>query len=47
MFTHHLALRLGKSVREIGESMSNYELTVLWPLYFEYEARERAEMEKQ
>ena len=38
MFLFELALEQGKSVRELtsGEpGMSNYELNVLWPCYFE------------
>jgi hypothetical protein len=46
LFEHELALKLGKSVRELGESMSAHELCVRWPLYFEYEARERERQEE-
>jgi hypothetical protein len=34
LFVHELALELGKSVREIGESMSAHELCVMWPEFF-------------
>lgn len=44
-YPHRLALRLGKSIKEIGECMDAYEYEVLWPAYFEDEAR-RAEKKK-
>lgn len=49
IFLHELAEAQGKSVRELttGEpGMSAHELCVLWPLYFEYKARD-AERQKQ
>ena len=39
LFVHELALELGNSVREIGESMSAHELCVAWPAYFEARRR--------
>lgn len=47
LFLHELALELGKSVRELLESMSAYELTVLWPLYFQYRDRDRDRQQKE
>jgi hypothetical protein len=41
LFTHELALELGMTVSEIGERMSAHELTVAWPAYFAYRAREQ------
>jgi hypothetical protein len=38
LFVHQLALDLGKSLRELGETMSAHELTVLWPLFYERRA---------
>jgi hypothetical protein len=38
---------MGKSVRELGESMSAHELTVMWPAYMNARAEMReAEQEK-
>lgn len=37
---HELALELGMPVGEMGERMSNRELTVEWPQFFAYRARE-------
>jgi hypothetical protein len=42
-----LALELGMPVGELGQRMSNYELTVVWPLYFKYRDRERRRLEEQ
>lgn len=49
LFLCELALELGKSVRELIDSMSAHELTVLWPLYFKYRdiARDRARREQE
>lgn len=50
LFVHELALELGMPVSEVGERMSNYELTVLWPAFFAYRQREQnrqAEKQKQ
>ena len=41
IFICELALELGKSVREVGESMSAYELCVIWPEFFATRARMR------
>jgi hypothetical protein len=41
LFVHELALELGMTVSEIGERMSAHELTVEWPAYFAYRAREQ------
>lgn len=35
MFVCQLALKMGMTVEELGLRMSNYELTVTWPAYFE------------
>lgn len=46
LFTCELALELGMTVGELGERMSNHELTVTWPAFFAYrnrEARRQAE----
>jgi hypothetical protein len=49
MFLCELALELGKSLREIEDSMSAYELSVVWPAFFRQRAeeieRERARQE--
>lgn len=42
LFMHELALELGMTVSELGQRMSNYELTVSWPLFFEWRSRESA-----
>jgi hypothetical protein len=42
-----LALKLGMSVGELGERMSNHELNVVWPAFFQYEHdRQEAAQEK-
>ncbi len=40
-----LALELGIPVGELGARMSAHELTVIWPAFFAYKARERARAE--
>ena len=40
IFMCELALELGMPVGELGERMSNYELTVVWPEFFAYRQRE-------
>jgi hypothetical protein len=35
MFLCDLALQLGMPVSELGQRMSNYELNVTWPAYFD------------
>lgn len=50
IFMCELAEHLHMPVGELGYRMSNYELTVTWPLYFAYKnrrAEEEAEKEKQ
>lgn len=49
LFLHELALELKMSIRQLGESMSAHELTVLWPAYFRYRERqlEAAERKRQ
>jgi hypothetical protein len=42
LFTHELALELGMSVQEMTTGvpgMTAHELTVAWPLFFEYRQR--------
>ena len=41
LFLHELALEMGKSVRELCESMSAHELCVEWPAFFEARNRMR------
>lgn len=41
IYTCELALRLGKSVAELGSCMSAHELTVIWPEFFRWQERER------
>lgn len=44
LFLAELALEMNKSVRELENSMSAFELTVWWPAYFRVrEARRRRE----
>lgn len=40
LFEHELALELGMTVGEMGVRMSAHELTVRWPLFFEYRQRQ-------
>jgi hypothetical protein len=40
LFLHELALELHMTVREMCNQMDAHELTVCWPLYFEYRNRE-------
>ncbi len=40
MFQAELALELGMPISELGQRMSNYELTVIWPAYFAARKRE-------
>jgi hypothetical protein len=40
LFVCELALELGMPIGELGERMSNHELTVIWPAYFAYRQRE-------
>lgn len=49
LFACELALEMGKSVRELAESMSAHELSVVWPEFFAYRAREahRAQTERE
>lgn len=42
LFLHELALELHMPVGEMCERMSAHELTVSWPLFFEYREREAA-----
>jgi hypothetical protein len=41
LFMGELALELGMPVGEMGQRMSNYELNVFWPAYFQTKAKER------
>ena len=41
IFLHELALELGMPVGELGQRMSAHELTVRWPLFFDYRRREQ------
>ena len=45
LFAHELALELGMTVAELsygrGTPTSAHELTVAWPAFFAYRARER------
>lgn len=41
MFMHELALELGIPVGEMCSRMSAQELSVEWPLFFAFRARER------
>ena len=51
MFMCELALELGKSLSELQDSMSAFELSVTWPAFFRMRAeeveRERARQENQ
>jgi hypothetical protein len=40
IFMCELALELGMPVGELGQRMSNHELCVVWPLFFDYRRRE-------
>lgn len=40
LFMCELALELHMPVGELGQRMSNYELCVMWPLFFEYRRRD-------
>lgn len=44
IFMCELALELKMPVGELGQRMSNYELCVTWPLFFEHRRR-AAELE--
>ena len=44
LFTAHLALELKMPVGELGERMSQWELCVFWPSYYNHKA-EMAEAE--
>ena len=50
MFMCELALELGKSLSELQDSMSAFELSVTWPTFFRMRAeeveRERAKQEQ-
>jgi hypothetical protein len=47
LFVAELALEMHMPVSELGERMSNYELTVFWPAYFERRRiTQQAEAEK-
>ena len=41
-----LALDLGMPISELGERMSNYELTVIWPAYYRTLDAERQLLER-
>jgi hypothetical protein len=49
-FACELALEMNKSLRELGESMDNHELCVVWPAFFAERQRvqeiEEAQQEK-
>ncbi len=48
LFEHELALELHMPVGELYDRMSLHEMTVRWPAYFAYRAREqKAEMDRQ
>jgi hypothetical protein len=48
MFLCELALEMRMPVGELGWRMSNYELTVVWPLFFAARRREQErEVERQ
>lgn len=40
LFMHELALELGMTVRDLGQRADVHELTVAWPLFFQYRKRE-------
>jgi len=43
-----LALEMKMPISELGQRMSNYELTVVWPSYYAERARhDKAEADKQ
>lgn len=46
IWTCRLARDLGMTVRDLGERMSAYELTVLWPAFYAWEQRTRQRMEQ-
>lgn len=46
LFVAELALEMGMPVGELGERMSNYELTVFWPAFFAQRAKDQADAEK-
>ena len=41
LFLAELALEMGMPVGELGQRMSNYELTVFWPAFFAERERYR------
>ncbi len=45
LFLHELALELHMPVGEMCARMSVYELTVSWPLFFDYRQRENERQE--
>jgi hypothetical protein len=50
IFLHELALELGKTVRELTTGvpgMSAHELTVEWPAFYAYRARQAAKQEEE
>ena len=46
MFLAELALELKMPVGELGQRMSNYELTVFWPCFFEARNELQRKLEK-
>jgi hypothetical protein len=46
LFICELALEMGMPVGELGERMSNHELTVIWPAYFQQRDAMRREAEE-
>lgn len=46
LFLHELALELHMPVGEMCNRMSAHELTVLWPEFFSYRAREAKRQEE-
>lgn len=47
LFTAELARELKMSVTELGQRMSNWELSVFWPAYFASVERDREWREQQ
>jgi hypothetical protein len=47
LFMCELALEMGMPIGELGERMSNYELNVVWPAFYEQRrAQQEAAQEK-
>lgn len=46
IFACELALELGMPVGELGQRMSAHELTVTWPLFFAWRAKEREQQQE-